>query len=352
MSLRQYMNKQELLKLADYNFQRGNRELARKYLVELLTLHPEDEPAWMLLARVVEEKERKVECYNKVLKINPSNNEAKIAIARLESKTLPLTTAYNQQRQALTPARNTLRVAMIVTVMLLGLGATTFAMARNNPQSNMAKLIIPATPTPFTQIVTGNVAAQTRADVTKNYPEYAPLVDTLISFAVNNAESGMIGAPERPGAEIMPSDTAGTQAKTALESALPQPGSLNTATLSEEQITSWLAMEMKNGSDLPLRDVQVYLRDGKIQIWGIVEGSIDSTSALAVGGVSVDVNGLPSFEIESLQIGQQVIPDILISQAESWLNQLLTDEINRQVPGLKIMNINISSGMITIAGMR
>ena len=100
MSLRQYMNKQELLKLADYNFQRGNRELARKYLVELLTLHPEDEPAWMLLARVVEEKERKVECYNKVLKINPGNNEAKIAIARLESKTLPLTTAYNQQRQA------------------------------------------------------------------------------------------------------------------------------------------------------------------------------------------------------------------------------------------------------------
>ena len=76
MSLRQYMNKQELLKLADYNFQRGNRELARKYLVELLTLHPEDEPAWMLLARVVEEKERKVECYNKVLKINPGDRKS------------------------------------------------------------------------------------------------------------------------------------------------------------------------------------------------------------------------------------------------------------------------------------
>ncbi len=111
-------------------------------------------------------------------------------------------------------------------------------------------------------------------------------------------------------------------------------------------------MEMKNSPDLPLRNVQIYLRDGKIQLWGIVEGSADSTSALAVGGVTLDANGIPVFDIESLQIGQQVVPDILLTQAETWLNQLLIEEINRQVPGLKIMNINISSGMITISGMR
>ena len=34
------MNKQELLKQADYTFQRGNRELAKKYLAELLTKYP------------------------------------------------------------------------------------------------------------------------------------------------------------------------------------------------------------------------------------------------------------------------------------------------------------------------
>ena len=355
MSLRFSMNKQELLNLADYNFQRGNRELAKKYLVELLTLHPEDEPAWMLLARVVEERERQVECYRKVLKINPGNNEAKIALARLESKTQPLlVSTYQQQKAAAAkaPARNVLRVVMIAVAVLIGLGATTFAIASRNPQSNMAKLIIPASPTPYTQTLAGDVAPQTRADIVKKYPEYAPLVDTLISFAISNAESGMVGAPERPGAEIMPSDTAASQAKEAFESALPQPGTLNTATLSEEQITSWLAVEMRNSPDLPLQDVQVYLRDGKIQIWGVVKGSADSTSALMVGSVSLDANGLPGFEIESMQIGQQVIPDVLVTQAESWLNQMLLDEINRQVPGLRIMNINISSGMITVAGMR
>ena len=83
----------------------------------------------------------------------------------------------------------------------------------------------------------------------------------------------------------------------------------------------------------------------------MVEGKDNSTSVLIVGETNLD-NGNPSFKIESLQIGQQVIPDILLSQAESWLNELISEKINEQVPGLKIMNINISSGLITMSGMR
>jgi tetratricopeptide (TPR) repeat protein len=349
------MNKQELLKQADYNFQRGNRELAKKYLSELISTHPNEEAAWMLFARVVEEKERKIECFERVIKINPNNTEAKIGLARIQypSQTIPRRGIVEDNPwQAPKPIKNILRGVIVTSIILLGLGTTTFAIARNNPQSNMAKLIIPTTPTSFAQTLADDVAAQTRADVNERYPEYAPLVDTLIGLAVNNAESGMEGAPERPGEPIVPSDSAGTQAKTTLENALPQPGSLSTATLTEQQITSWLAMEMKNNPDLPLRDVQVYLHDGTIQIWGLAEGSADSTSALVVGKINLDASGNPSFEIESLQIGQQVIPAVLLSQAETWLNQLLDEKINEQMPGLQIMNINISNGLITISGMR
>jgi tetratricopeptide (TPR) repeat protein len=349
------MKKQELLKQADYNFQRGNRELAKKYLAELISTYPNEEAAWMLLARVVEEKERKIECYEHVIKINPNNTEAKIGLVRIQypNKTLPKRGIVEDNPwQASKPIKNTLRGVIVTSVILLGLGTTTFAIARNYPESNVAKLIILPTSTPFTQTLADDVAAQTRADISEMYPEYAPLVETLISFAINNAASGMDGAPERPGEPIIPSDSAGTQAKTTLENALPQPGSLSTATLTEEQITSWLAMEMRNSPDLPLSDVQVYLRDGTIQIWGLAVGSADSTSALVIGKINVDTNGNPSFELESLQIGQQVIPNILLSQAEAWLNQLLAEEINIQMPGLQIMNINISSGLITISGMR
>ena len=188
--------------------------------------------------------------------------------------------------------------------------------------------------------------------MSEKYPQYAPLVDTLISFAVNNAESGLDGAPERPGAEIIPSDAEGAKAKTSFENALPQPGSLSSVTLTEEQITSWLAMEMKNNPDLPLSDVQVYLREDKIQIWGMVAGSTNSTSALITGNLGIDSNKNPSIKIESVQVGAQTIPDILVSQMEAWINEMLMEKINQQAPGLQIMDINLTNGLITISGKR
>lgn len=349
------MNKQELLKQADYTFQRGNRGLAKKHLSDLLTQYPNDEAAWMLLARVVEEKERKVECYEHVIKINPSNNEAKLGVIRLQSPdiTLPLhSIVHNNPGQASKPVKNILRGVIVTTVLVLVFGATTFVFAMKNPDSSVGQLIVSSTPIPYAQNLTDDTAAQTRAQVSEKYPQYAPLVDALIGFAVSNAENGMDGAPERPGATIVPSDRAGLEAKTTLENALPQTGSLNTVTLTEHQITSWLAMEMKNSSDLPLHDVQVHLQNGEIQIWSMVDGSANSTSALVVGKINLDATGNPGFEITSLQIGQQAIPKLLLSQVGSWLNQLLSEQIDQQVPGLQIMNINISSGLITISGMR
>ncbi len=350
------MNKQELLKQADYNFQRGNRKIAEKFLSELLTQYPREESAWMLLARVVEDKDRRIECYERTLKINPNNYEAKIGLVRTKSpdKTLPirgLVIEKNPFPKALSPFKRILRSTVVIAVLVLIFGTTTYVIAQNNPESSVAKLIIPATPTPFAEALEDGIAAETRAEVSAQYPQYAPLVDALISLAISNAKNGMEGAPERPGAEIVPSDAVALEGKTALENALPQPGSLNTATLTEQQVTSWLAVEMRNSADLPLKNVQVYLRNGQIQVWGMVEGQDNATSVLIVGKTNLD-NGNPSFEIESLQIGRQVIPDILLAQAESWLNELLSEKINEQVPGLKIMNINISSGLITMSGMR
>ena len=93
-------------------------------------------------------------------------------------------------------------------------GTTSYVVARNNPESAVAKLLIIATPTLYAQIpITGNIAAQTRAEMSAKYPQYAPLVDALIGFAVNSAESGLEGAPERPGAEIIPSDADGAGSK-------------------------------------------------------------------------------------------------------------------------------------------
>jgi hypothetical protein len=348
------MTKQELLKQADYTFQRGNRKLAKKYLQDYLVQYPQEEAAWMLMAKMVDEPQQKLECYRRALKINPNNTEAKIWIARIESPTKPLPRNNPpSQFQTPSPYKKILRWVGIFTVLAVLLGTTSYVVARRNPESAAAKILVIATPTMFTEISSaGDVAAQTRAEMSAKYPQYAPLVDALIGFAVNNANSGLEGAPERPGAEIIPSDETAQKVKLTLENSMPAPGSLSSISFTERELTSWLAMEMKENPDLPLSDVQVYMRDGKIQIWGMVTGSDDSTSTLLVGNLLIDSNKKPSIEIESMQIGTQVIPGALVSQMESWINQMLLENIEKMAPGLELMNVNISSGMVTISGMR
>ena len=354
------MTKQELLKQADYTFQRGNRELAKKYLSEYLASYPNDESAWMLMAKVTGEKEQQIACYERALKINPNNNEARIGLVRVRASinpTLPRSGASNANtnlwQPKKNPYRNALRGALIALVVFLLFGTTSFVIARNNPASKVAQILAIATPIPQTDsALVDGVAPQTRAEVSENYPQYAALVDALIGFAVSNAGNGMEGAPERPGDEITISEQSGMEVETMLENSLPQPGSLTSITITEQQITSWLALEMKNNPDLPLSDVQVFLRNGQIQVWGMVNGESGSTSALIVGEVKIDNNQQPYFVIESMQIGQQVVPDFFLTQMENWMTDMVLEEINAQVPGLEMMNIKVTSGLITLSGMR
>lgn len=350
------MNKQELFKQADYTFQRGNRELAKKYLTEYLSAYPKDEAGWMLMAKIVEEKEKKRECYQRVLKLNPNHTEAKIGLMRVTpaSPTLPLpnkknTTPFQTQRS---PLAGKLRAVLMSVFAVALFAATSLVMARNNPNSQLAKILPLATPTISVNSFAEEIAPQTLEEVNQNYPQYAQLVNALIGLAVENAENGMEGAPERPGNEIMISPQAAAEAKTTLENALPQPGSLSSITITEQQVTSWLAMELQKTPDLPLSDVQVFLRNGQVQIWGMVNGNENSTSVLIVGEIGIDGNQLPYIEITSMQIGTQTVPDILLGQMEAWLNQTLIENINEQMPGLRLMNVNVVNGLITVSGMR
>ncbi|MBL8062445.1 MAG: hypothetical protein JNK32_05460 [Anaerolineales bacterium] len=350
------MNKQELLTQADYTFQRGNRDLAKKYIAEILAAHPDDEAAWMLLARVMEEKERKVECYERVLKINPKNEEARLALTRVRASinpTLPLPKQLKAQQQRSTPHRNVFRGALVAVIAFLLFGTTTFVIARNNPNSKVAQVLAIATPTMYSNApLTGDVAPKTRAEISEKYPQYVLLVDTLLGFAIDNTQNGMEGAPERPGDSIVVSDQAGLEAKDMVENSIPQPGTLTSITITEQQITSWLALEMKENPDLPLNDIQVYLRNGKVQLWGMVNNSDNATSALVIGEIKIDENKKPYFDIESMQVGQQVIPDLLVSQMEAWINQVMLENIEKQLPGLQLMNVKVTSGMVTVSGMR
>lgn len=64
----------DLLMLADEAIQRGDITLARKLVAQALQAEPANEQAWLLMARLVNDREQFIDCLERASKINPTNS--------------------------------------------------------------------------------------------------------------------------------------------------------------------------------------------------------------------------------------------------------------------------------------
>lgn len=70
----------------------GNNALAKQLLSQALIQDPSNEAAWMLMSDVVEDVKLRRNCLERVLAINPNNNAASVALAKLNTAPLsPIT---------------------------------------------------------------------------------------------------------------------------------------------------------------------------------------------------------------------------------------------------------------------
>lgn len=70
---------------ADDAAENGDREQAEEFLTEVFALDPEHENAWFLKSRLVDSFEEKTACLEKVLELNPENEQAKEAVEELKN---------------------------------------------------------------------------------------------------------------------------------------------------------------------------------------------------------------------------------------------------------------------------
>lgn len=126
-------------------YKAGSRSLARIRLTDALKQNPNNEAAWLWLAAVVDEREKKLECLQRILKINPANTDALEAISRLakqptieqivqppkpSSPTIqpyipsnkPILMQPPQVTQITPPAKSISTIATIIIVLLVLLG--------------------------------------------------------------------------------------------------------------------------------------------------------------------------------------------------------------------------------------
>ncbi|MFL7869927.1 MAG: tetratricopeptide repeat protein [Anaerolineales bacterium] len=64
----------------------GDRPQARQILKEILKVEPDNDAAWYLYAKIAENRQRSIECLEKVLQINPSHPRARQDLARFKNE--------------------------------------------------------------------------------------------------------------------------------------------------------------------------------------------------------------------------------------------------------------------------
>lgn len=172
------------------------------------------------------------------------------------------------------------------------------------------------------------------------------LVSSILACQIN------VGGPEKPANSIPVSTEAVDNLKENWEQKFEQAQSTGTISLSitESQLTSFLAFQQAQKEDPIIREPQVYLRDGEIQIFGLVEQGFIKATARVVAKVTVDENGEPKLEISSVDFGPIPVPDDLRSALSATLDEAFTGEVGPVATGIRIEDITIADGTMMITG--
>jgi len=120
--------------------------------------------------------------------------------------------------------------------------------------------------------------------------------------------------------------------------------------VSESQLTSLLVGELEKRVGDQITNLQAYLRDGQIQIFGDLDSQGITAPVKVIMDVSIDPAGRPNLHVVSSSIGPFPVPGDLISEVEVLMNKAFQEKIQSLAPNLHIENIVIENGKMTIYG--
>lgn len=127
-------------------------------------------------------------------------------------------------------------------------------------------------------------------------------------------------------------------------------GSINLV-ISEEQLTSLAVLELQSMSEGQMvRDLQIGLREGQIHVTGDVTNGGMTFPFLAVISVTADGNGSLRSEIVSARVGPFPLPQNIIAQMTTQINQIILQQINTGGNNILIDEIVIADGYMTVNG--
>ncbi len=176
---------------------------------------------------------------------------------------------------------------------------------------------------------------------------------TLIALAFATlACSVFVGGPDYPATPIPVSTTAVQSLKTQVTQAVATAATSGTITLkiTEEQLTSYLAIYLQSQPNLPITDPQVQLQNGQMKLLGKVQQGMFSANVSMTLAVSVDQNGQPKITITQEDFGPLPAPQGLNDAISTFVAQALTGSLGPAATGFRLESISIANGVMTVTG--
>jgi len=161
-----------------------------------------------------------------------------------------------------------------------------------------------------------------------------------------------LGGPKPPGDPIPVSEHAAEELEHIWESIDPidlVDGQVEVV-ITEEQLTSFVALRLADDPETPIQNPQIYLRDGQIQIYGIARTEDFSTPVLVKLTATPDTDGRPVFTITDANFGPLPVPGTLLETISSNLNEALSGQLGVLAPAVEITSVVIADGELTIVG--
>jgi hypothetical protein len=161
-----------------------------------------------------------------------------------------------------------------------------------------------------------------------------------------------VGGPDYPVGTIPVSAEAVESLRLQIEAAVlagTESGEV-TLQISEDQITSYIAFRLAEQDNPALKNPQVFLRDGQMQVYGIVERGYFVANVLVALTVSVDDLGQPRIEIATADFGPFPAPDGLKQSITAVITEAYTGSLGPVATGFRLEHIDIGNGLITVTG--
>jgi len=158
-----------------------------------------------------------------------------------------------------------------------------------------------------------------------------------------------LGGPELPTAPEI-SGAAATQVSTRWRDALGEAVTTGQVTviLTEEELTSALAARLASDDDALFTSPAVMLRDGVIQVFGVVESGLFEASVRFVVTPFIDGEGRLGFELSSADFGPLPAPEAIRETITGMLSEALAGPMGSRATGFRVTSVAVADGALAI----